>query len=207
MYNRSYGEWQDSVNNAYNSANLQLNEHGQLYDQLYNTYQAVQDNANTKYAQEYQGWADEINNAFNIAQMANSDYWSSAELAQRQAEHNADIAYKYKALQQDNEQYYAKMLSDKEQADAKAKAEAGKLTAPNNTQLEDALRIRNEQGIEAYDNYLLQLEAMGVDTQPVTMHVEGNRDVSWLETFGVNASDALRYLGTNAKDVWQDLWR
>jgi hypothetical protein len=203
MYNRSYGEWQDSVNNAYNSANLQLNEHGQLYDQLYNTYKAVQDNANTKYAQEYQGWADEINNAFNIAKMANSDYWSSAELAQRQAEHNADIAYKYKALQQDNDQFKAKILND----NAKAQAEAGKLTKPTSDQMKDALRVRNEQGIDAYDDYLLQLEAMGVDTQQITMHVEANRDVSWLETLGVNATDAMKYFGTNAKDVWQNLWR
>ena len=203
MYNRSYGEWQDSVNNAYNSANLQLNEHGQMYDEMYNTYQAVQNNANTKYSQEYQSWADEVNNAFNIAQMANSDYWNSAELAQRQAEHNAEMGYKYSALKQDNDQFNAKILSD----NASAQAEAGKLTAPNSTQLKDALKIRNEQGIDAYDEYILQLEAMGVDTQPVTMHVEGNRDVSWLESLSVNASDAWKYFGTNAKDVWNDLWR
>lgn len=207
MYNRSYGEWQDSVNNAYNSANLQLDEHGQLYDQLYNTYQAVQGNANTKYAQEYQGWADEINNAFNIAKMANSDYWSSAELAQRQAEHNADIAYKYKALQQDNDQYYAKLAQDKEQAKAKAQAEAGKLTAPTNTQMEDALRVINEQGWDAYLDHLEQLEAKGVDVEQIKMHVEANRDVSWLETLSVNATDALKYFGTNAKDTWKNLWR
>jgi hypothetical protein len=196
MYNRSYGEWQDSVNNAYNSANLQLNEQGQLYDQVYNAYRAVQDNANTKYAQEYQSWADEINNAFNIAKMANSDYWSSAELAQRQAEHNADIAYKYKALQQDNEQYYTSMAQKQEQERAKAQADAGKLSNPSNTQMQDALKIRNDQGEEAYLDYLEQLESMGVDVQQVIMHTEANRDVSWLES-----------LGANAKDAWNNLWR
>ena len=194
MYNRAYGEWGDSVNNAYNSANLQLNEHGQIFDQVYNTYQAVQSDANTKYAQEYQGWADEVNNALNIAKMANSDYWSSAELAQRQAEHNADIAYKYNALKQDNEQYYAGLQQEKEQASAKEQAEAGKLTAPNNTQMADALKIRNEQGNEAYLNYLETLKARGVDVEQIAMHVEANRDVSWVENLTVNAKDAWNYL-------------
>lgn len=196
MYNRSYGEWQDSVNNAYNSANLQLNEHGQLFDQVYSAYNAVQDNANTKYAQEYQSWADEVNNALNIAKMANSDYWSSAELAQRQAEHNADIAYKYNALKQDNEQYYAGLQQEKEQASAKTQAEAGKLTNPSSTNLADALKVRNEQGEEAYLDYLEQLDSMGIDVQQVIMHVEANRDVSWVEG-----------LGANLKDTWNNLWR
>ena len=196
MYNRSYGEWQDSVNNAYNSANLQLNEHGQLFDQVYSAYNAVQDNANTKYAQEYQSWADEVNSALNIAKMANSDYWSSAELAQRQAEHNADIAYKYNALKQDNEQYYAGLQQEKEQASAKTQAEAGKLTNPSSTNLADALKVRNEQGEEAYLDYLEQLDSMGIDVQQVIMHVEANRDVSWVEG-----------LGANLKDTWNNLWR
>ena len=101
MYNKSYGEWQDSVNNAYNSANLQLNEQGQLFDQVYNTYQAVQNDANTKYAQEYQKWSDEVNNAFNMAQMANSDYWNSAEMG-----------YKNRALEQDQKQFDARMTAE-----------------------------------------------------------------------------------------------
>ena len=207
MYNRSYGEWNDSVNNAYNSANLQLNEHGQVFDQVYSAYNAVQDNANTKYAQEYQSWADEVNNALNIAKMANSDYWSGAELAQRQNEFNAEMTYKNNALKQDNEQYYAglqqeenqfnaKMTAEANQAGAKASAEAGKLTNPSSQQLSDALKVRNEQGEDAYLDYLEQLDSMGVDVQQVIMHVEANRDVSWVEG-----------LGANLKDTWNNLWR
>ena len=207
MYNRSYGEWGDSVNNAYNSANLQLNEHGQVFDQVYSAYNAVQDNANTKYAQEYQGWADEVNNVLNIAKMANSDYWSGAELAQRQAEHNDEMAYKNNALKQDNDQFYAslqqeenqfnaKMTAEANEASAKASAETGKVTNPSSQQLSDALKVRNEQGEDAYLDYLEQLDSMGVDVQQVIMHVEANRDVPWTES-----------LGANLKDSCNNLWR
>ena len=122
MYSQEYGQWQDSVNNAYNSANLQLNEYGQLYENAYNTYNAVQGNANTLYAQEYQKWADEVSNAFNLAGLSNSDYWNTTnhnesvrqfneQLAQRQKEHNAEMSYKYSALKQDQEQFNASLAS------------------------------------------------------------------------------------------------
>jgi hypothetical protein len=196
MYNRSYGEWQDGVNNAYNSANLQLNEHGQVFDQVYSAYNAVQSNANTKYAQEYQSWADEVNNALNIAKMANSDYWSGAELTQRQNEFNAEMTYKNNALKQENDQFNAKMTAEANEASAKALADAGKVTNPSSQQLSDALKVRNEQGENAYLDYLEQLESMGVDVQQVIMHVEANRDVPWTES-----------IGADLKDAWSNLWR
>jgi hypothetical protein len=218
MYNRAYGEWGDSVNNAYNSANLQLNEHGQLFDQAYKTYGAVADNAQQMYQNEYNAWADEVNNAFKYGSMANSDYWNTTNfnegvrqynttMSQRQAEHNAEMTYKDKALKQSNEQYYAglkqedeqfntKMSHEKTTSQAKANAESTKLSNPSSTQLADALKIRNEQGEGAYLDYLEQLETMGVDVQQVAMHVEANRDVSWIEGIGVNI-----------KDSWNNLWR
>jgi hypothetical protein len=218
MYNRAYGEWGDVVNNAYNSANLQLNEHGQLFDQAYKTYGAVADNAQQMYQNEYNAWADEVNNAFKYGSMANSDYWNTTNfnegvrqynttMSQRQAEHNAEMAYKDKALKQSNDQYYAglkqedeqfntKMSHEKTTSQAKANAESTKLSNPSSTQLADALKIRNEQGEGAYLDYLEQLETMGVDVQQVAMHVEANRDVSWIEGIGVNI-----------KDSWNNLWR
>lgn len=207
MYNNAFNEWQTGVNNAYNSANLQLEEHGQLFDQAYNAYNAVQSHANTIYAQEYQSWADTVNNALNLAKMANSDYWSGAELTQRQNEFNAEMTYKNNALKQANEQFYAnlqqendqfntKMTAEANASSAKASAEANKLTAPTSTQMADALTIRNGQGEEAYLRYLEQLKAKGVDVEAIAMHVEANRDVSWIEN-----------IGADIKDSWSNLWR
>ena len=59
-----------------------------------------------------------------------------------------------------------------------------------------ALTIRNGQGEEAYLNYLEQLKSRGVDVEPIIMHVEANRDVSWIEN-----------IGADIKDSWSNLWR
>lgn len=207
MYERAYGEWGDSVNNAYNSANLQLNEHGQLFDQAYKTYGAVADNAQMMYQNEYNKWADEVNNAFRFGDMANSDYWNTTNfneevrqfnstMSQRQAEHNAEMSYKNRALAQDQNQFTAKMTAEQKEAQAKKDEEASKLTSPSKVQMDDALRIRNEQGEEAYIDYLEQLDVMGIDVAEVDMHVEANRNVPWTE-----------HLGSTLKDSWNNLWK
>lgn len=90
MYNNEYNAWRDSVNNAFNSAGLQLQEHGQLFDQAYNTYNAVANNAQQMYQNEYNKWADEVNNAFKNASMLNQDYWNTTNFNEdvRQYEKN-----------------------------------------------------------------------------------------------------------------------
>ena len=119
IYNKAYGEWQDSVSNAFNSAGLQLQEHGQLYDQAYNTYKALQDNAQNMYNNEYTQWADEVNNAYKYAGMLNSDYWNNEEMTQRRDEFKSEMDYKYKALEQEQNQFNESMAFEKEQLQAK----------------------------------------------------------------------------------------
>lgn len=130
MYAQEYGAWQDSVNNAYNSANLQLQQQGMAYDQAYNTYNAMQSNANTLYAQEYQRWQDEVNNAFNMAGMQNSDFWNSADnqyrydvMENENYWNGVDNEYRYDVMENDNywngldNQYrYDAMANNNEQA-------------------------------------------------------------------------------------------
>lgn len=83
IYNNAYNLWSDNVDNAIQSAGLQLSEHGQIYDQTYKTYTAVADHAQQMYANEYNQWADAVNNAYRYA-----------ELAQRQTEFNQEMAFK-----------------------------------------------------------------------------------------------------------------
>jgi hypothetical protein len=178
MYENEYGAWHDSVNNAFNSASLQLQEHGQLYDQAYNTYTAVQNNANNLYAQEYQKWADEVANAFNYAGLANSDYWDSTNfnesvrqfnenLAQRQSEFAQEMAYKSAALKQDNDQFYASLAQDKAQFNASQKAKTASLDGndsglkePSETQMKKALEAYNSGGDDALYQYV---DSLGSD--------------------------------------------
>lgn len=120
MYNNEYNAWRDSVNNAFNSAGLQLEEHGQLFDQAYNTYNAVANNAQQMYQNEYNAWADQVNNAFKNAGMLNQDYWNTTNfnedvrqynetLAFNKQTHADDMTYKYSALEQDKLQHEAEM--------------------------------------------------------------------------------------------------
>ena len=79
IYNEAYNSWQDSVNNAYNSANLQLSEYGQRVNDAYNLYGISKDSADTLYAQEYQTWQDKVNNAYNMANLEQTNYWNTTE--------------------------------------------------------------------------------------------------------------------------------
>jgi hypothetical protein len=80
MYNQEYGAWQDSVTNAYNSANLQLSEHNQLVTNAYNLYTTAKESADTLYEQEYKTWQDKVTQATQLAGMQQTDYWNQTEL-------------------------------------------------------------------------------------------------------------------------------
>ena len=178
MYNRAYGEFQDSIGNAYNSANLQLNEHGQIFDQAYKSYMAVADNAQQMYQNEYNSWADQVNNAFKYADLANSDYWNTANfnegvrqyntsMAQRQNEFNAEMSYKDRALAQDQNQFLSSQAQDNAQFMAKLVSEKGtdastenSYKQPSESQMKKALEAYNSGGENALYQYV---DSLGTD--------------------------------------------
>lgn len=166
MYAQEYGQWQDSVNNAYNSASLQLSEHGQLFEQAYNTYTAVQNNANTLYAQEYQKWADEVANAFSLAGLSNSDYWNTTnynesvrqfneQMALNREQFEQEMGYKYSALKQDQDQFNAS-LSAKSSSGGNGTTASG-LKEPTETQMSKALESYNTGGMQSLNQYINSL--------------------------------------------------
>lgn len=167
IYENAYGEWRDSVSNAFNSANLQLNEHGQLYDQAYNTYTAMADHAQTMYQNEYAKWADEVGNAYKYADLLNSDYWNTQEMNQRKAEHDADMAYKYSALAQSNAQWVA------EQAAKTNTSTENSGKTPTPSILSDALAAHGE-GAAAYNAELDALETAGYNIDEIQNYVARN---------------------------------
>ena len=96
IYQNAYTEWADSVNNALQSAGLQIDESNSLFDRNY----------------KYAG-------------LLNSDYWDSANFTEGQRQFNEGLAwekdsfgqemgYKYTALAQDDEHYYAGLKQDDE---------------------------------------------------------------------------------------------
>ena len=182
MYDHAYNEWNDTVNHAISSANLQLNEYGQIFDQTYKTYGALQDNANTMYQNEYNQWADEVNNAFKSAQMANSDYWSQQ-----------DMNYKYSSLAQDQRQFESSQAQENAQFNArydmngdgvvdyrdnqveeeKKADEAVTYKEPSETQMKKALEAYNTGGEEALYQYVDSLPG-DIDTDKIDAYIFGN---------------------------------
>ena len=224
MYAQEYGAWQDSVNNAFNSANLQLNEHGQLFDQAYNAYTAVQNNANTLYAQEYQKWADEVANAFNYAGLANSDYWNTTNfnesvrqfnenLAEQRSQFAQEMAYKNSALAQDQAQFEASMKQDSEQfyASLASKSSSGGsgttadgLKSPSETQMKKALEAYNTGGDNALYQYVDSLGS-DVDMGAIDSYVNQYGELPLEQRTFTKTKDTTNWLwGVDNNDVVQD---
>ena len=78
IYNEAYSQFRDSKTDAFATANLQLNEHGQRVNDAYNLYNASSNQADKLYEREYTKWADEVNLAYKQAEMLNSDWQNQA---------------------------------------------------------------------------------------------------------------------------------
>ena len=77
LYNEAYTQYRDSKSDAFATANLELNEHGQLVSDAYNYYNATADYADTVYQREYNTWLDSINIAAKEVDLLNSDAWAN----------------------------------------------------------------------------------------------------------------------------------
>ena len=92
LYVEAYSQHRDKVSDAYNMANLELNEHGQLVSDAYNYYNAASNYADTLYEREYTKWADEINMAYKYAEMLNSDWWNQTEFDENVRQYDTTLA-------------------------------------------------------------------------------------------------------------------
>jgi hypothetical protein len=191
MYDESYQLFRDAKTDAYNMANLQLSEHGQLVSDAVNYYNVTSDYANTMYNREYTKWNDEVNQAMKYAQMLNSDYWSQTNFDEgvRQYEQNfaeeqrqfnesynqtekwnqKDLDYKYSALAQDQSQFNATMEYNKskqgETKEGYVEREDGTYKEATETQMRKALEAYEEGGEAGYKKY--------IESLPYNVDVEG----------------------------------
>ena len=151
LYAQEYGAWQDTVNNAYNMGNLQLNEQGMLFDQ-------------------------------------DSTLWSQT-FQQNQAD--KDNEYRDKALEQDDDHYYAGLEQDQSQFNSRydvngdgvvdSKDQTTKSNAPvdengeelatlSNSEINEIKKIYTEAGggeagLDAVDRYLTAIGKNNVDNE------------------------------------------
>ena len=109
MYNEAYTQFRDSKSDAYAMANLQLNEHGQRVNDMYNLYSATSNQADKMYEREYNSWADSINNAWKEIELYNSDAWADKNFdegvrqyeqnfAEQKRQHDQQMSYNWASL-------------------------------------------------------------------------------------------------------------
>ena len=110
LYDESYTQFRDGKTDAYNMANLQIAEHGQLVSDAYNYYSAVSDYGNTLYEREYGAWADSVNQALQYAQILNTDAWSEKNF-------DEDVRQYEKTFEEDVRQYNETLAEQKRQHD------------------------------------------------------------------------------------------
>ena len=104
-YNEAYTLHQDSITNAYNSANFQLNEYGQLVNNAYNIYNVASNEYEKSYAKDYDMWNASIQQATTNAGFGQTDWWNQsnqdfqATEAQKNRDFQASEAEKDRAFQ------------------------------------------------------------------------------------------------------------
>ena len=112
-YDEAYTQFRDSKSDAFNMANLQLSEHGQLASDALNLYNASSSYAENIYQKEYTKWSDEVNQAMQYGQMLNNDYWQQTTFDEdvRQYEQNfAEEQRQFDETYAQNDEHFYKGL-------------------------------------------------------------------------------------------------
>ena len=92
-YSEAYALHQDSVNNAINYANFQLNEHGQIANNLFNIYSSDLNEYENAYAKEWGEWNTGVQNAYQMAGLEQGDYWNQKNFDEGVRQFNETMAY------------------------------------------------------------------------------------------------------------------
>lgn len=160
LYNEEYARYRDYKNDAFNMANLELNEYGQLVNNAQVLYNAASNEADKMYAREYQSWLDSVNQATQYAQILNSN-----AVADREYDYQKE--WNQKQFDENVRQYNESMAENKRQFDAQmAKASSGGGggggrsgggggggTEPTTAMYEAALKAWSNNGAEGLQQY------------------------------------------------------
>lgn len=189
IWNQDFSTWEAGINQAYNSANLQLSEHSQHASDLYNLYSAAQEQYESKYAKEYAQWQDMVSQAQTYAQMLNTDWWNQTNFDEnvRQYEQTfAENKRQFDAQLAEDQRQFNKTFSANYTSDGKGgyvskssssgssgSGSSGSGTkSPTETQMKKALEAYNTGGDDALNKY--------VDSLPT------NIDIGAIDTYVSN---------------------
>lgn len=105
IWNKDFSTWDAGVNQAFNSANIQLSEHSQLVDNAYKLWSSNMDVYESMYAKEYQTWQDQVTQAQQYAQIRNTDYWNDKNYKQTEYWNQQEQNHKNDSLAEQKRQF------------------------------------------------------------------------------------------------------
>lgn len=174
-YNEAYTLHQDSITNAYNSANLQLGEHAQLVSNAYNIYSAASNEYENAYAKEYDRWNASVQNATTNAGFANSDWWNQSNQDFTASENQKDRDFQASESQKDRDftaSENAKNRSVRSSGSGGSGGGGGETNtkSPTETQKKNALEAYNNGGETEYFKYIDSLPS-NIDLESIDAYV------------------------------------
>ena len=198
IWNQDFSTWEAGVNQAYNSANLQLSEHGQLVENAYNLYAANKDAYESMYAKEYQTWADSVAQAQQYASMLNTDWWNQTNFDESVRQYEKTFA--------ENQRQFNETMAYNKSKDTGSGSKSGYVTRkdkngnevtykePTETQMKKALEAYNSGGEKALNQY--------VDSLPSNIDIESID--TYVNNYGELPLEMRTY--TKTKDTTNWLW-
>ena len=216
MYNEAYGQFRDEKSDAFATANLQLNEHGQRVNDAYNLYNAELNYADSMYEKEYTKWAKETEllydnywNEKNFDEGVRQYEQSFAEdvrqfdtnFTEQQRQYNESLA---EQKRQHNEQmsYNWASLNKKSSggSDGTTKLSNGASVTTMATYKQKALKEYNEGGIDAVNNYLNSLGINDEEWAEISNYLFGDADNDGSATSSLYSQDFYK-----VKDTYNNL--
>lgn len=184
LYDEAYSQFRDGKTDAYNMANLQISEHGQLVSDAYNYYSAVSDYGNTLYEREYGAWADSVNQALQYAQILNTDAWSEKNFNYQEEWDNKMFDYQkdrdavadsqweksYALEERYTNAQIAKMNSSGSGGSGGGGGSGSGGKTPTETQMSKALEAYNTGGTDAFNKYVNSIPD-SVDKSAIVQYV------------------------------------
>lgn len=180
-YNAALNTYESETQDLYNKLGMYNTADQTEYDRLATAYSANLSNADRMYNQEY------------------SNYWDTANYNQKAAIENANLAYKYAALNQDQANYEKELALKKSQSNASngsnAEPDGKELSYSEKNTLRSQLSdIYKDRGIEAAQSYLGRIENGNLSTSTIE---EMMSYLDWLNESKRGAFDNSFSLGWN----------
>ena len=207
IYNREYGQWRDTVDNAYKSANLQLQEHSIGFDKLSTVYDMYRDEANTLYDRDYRNWADSVSQAQQLVGMLNSDAWNQsnqdfqASEAQKSRDFQASEAEKDRAFTASEN---AKNRAVKSSGGGGGSGSSGKTSNLTDSQIKTAQELYikaggGDAGLAEVDGYLSAIGKNNLSEEGASYLMKTLDEAvvpSWYQNWTIT-KDTRNWLGGN----------